>query len=103
MFSKTENKVNFFIDEKAVQKEKVFYGKISVPIKTGEKDVKGRDKYTYETWLARFTGKALEKAKTLSNKTRITLKVWNARNPYSEEQEKSFPYIMVTDFDLTEK
>ena len=103
VYSTTDVRVNFFIDSKAKQGENVFYGRVSEPIKTEEINDKGKYIYEYETWNARFVGDALEKARTLADKTRITLKVWSARNPYNKEQGKSFPYLLISDFDLSEK
>ena len=104
MYAKTEqgNRVNYFIDANAVQKEKVHYGKVSVPIRTEEKDADGKYIYEYETWFARFVGKALERAKTLKDNSRITLKEWAARNPYNKEKKRSYPYLLVMDFDITD-
>ena len=109
MYAKMEqgNRVNFFIIKgedgtPTEQKhEKVFYGRISEPINTNEKGEDGKDIYEYETWDARFVGRALEKAKGLADKTRITLKEWSARNPYNKEKKRSYPYLLVMDFDIT--
>jgi len=104
MYAKSEqgNKVNFFVDKGAVQKDKVFYGRISEPIRTDEKDSSGKYIYEYETWNARFVGKALEKARELKDRTRITLIEWSARNPYNKETNRSYPYILIMDFEIIE-
>lgn len=102
MYSTTEVRVNFFIDEKVKQFENVFNARVSVPIKTSEKGEDGKNKYEYETWNARFVGVALEKAKALVDKSRITLKVWSARNPYKAEHKKTFPYLLISEFDFSE-
>ena len=37
------------------------------------------------------------------DKARIQLTVWNARNPYSKEKKRSYPYLLVMDFDLAQE
>ena len=66
------------------------------------KDENGKPVYEFESWNARFVGKALEKAKKLESKTRIRLTEWNVHNPYDKERKKNYPYILVMDFDNAE-
>jgi len=102
MFSKTYNHVTFFNDEGMKDTEKVVYGRVTEAFKTGEKNKDGKDIYEHEVWNARFCGKARAKAEGLADKTRITLTEWNARISYNEEKKKSYPYILVTDFEIRE-
>ena len=103
MYAKTNVNVTFFKDERNENTDKVAYGRVSESIKTGNKDADGKDVYEYENWYARFVGKAREKFEKLEDKTRITLIEWAARNPYSEEKKRSFPYLLVMDFEINEK
>lgn len=99
MYVKSEkgNYVTFFKDENGKQTEKMFSARISEGIKVGEQY--GKPVYEFESWNARFVGKALEKAKQLESKTRIRLTEWNVHNPYDKERKKSYPYILVMDFE----
>ena len=101
MYVKNKNYVTYFVDENAKNTDKVFYGRISEAIKVGEED--GKNKYEFEQWNARFVGKAKEKAEQLADKTRIALTEWAAHNPYNKEKKRSYPYIMVMDFDVAEQ
>ena len=100
MYSKNNNRVRFFKDSTKDATEKVVYGKISEAIKTDKKDADGKDIYEYESWNARFVGKALEKAKALEDNTAITLTEWAVRKPYNKDKNQSYPYIMVMDFEI---
>ena len=102
MYSKSENRVNYFLDTDGKHTDKVYYGRVSEPIKTGEKTDEGKDKYEYETWNARFVGKARSKIESIADKTRITLTEWSARNNYNKEAKKNYPYLMIMDFNLTD-
>lgn len=102
MFSKTHVYVTYFVDSKAHHTEKTFFGRISDAIKIGT-DEEGKNKYEFESWNARFVGKAKEKAEKLEDKTVIILTSWNARNPYSKEKERAYPHIVVMDFEISEK
>lgn len=103
MYAKNNTNVTFFKDTNKENTEKVVYGRISERIATGQKDDAGKDIYEYESWNARFVGKALEKAQALEDKAFITIKECNFRNPYVQEQKRSYPYILITDFDVREK
>ena len=102
MYAKNNNHVTFWKDEYNKNTEKTIYGTVSEAIKTGKQDDNGKDVYEYENWNARFVGKAYERAKTLENNTRITLKEWSVRCPYVKEKKKAYPYIMVMDFEIRE-
>ena len=101
MYAKNNNHVTFFKDEKNQNTDKVVYGRISEAIKTGKKDG-DKDIYEYESWNARFVGKAYDKAKELKDKDHITLTEWNVRNPYVQEKKRSYPYILIMDFEVRE-
>lgn len=103
MYAKINSNVTFFKDSNNENTEKCVYGRISEGFNTGHKDDNGRDIYEYESWNARFVGKALDKAKALEDKTSITIKECNFRNPYVQEKKRSYPYILITDFDIREK
>ena len=103
MYAKNSNNVRFFKDSKNQNTEKVVFGRVSEAVRSGKKDEKGNDIWVYENWNARFVGKAYEKAKVLEDKASITLTEWAVRCPYVEEKKKSYPYIMVMDFDVRER
>ena len=100
MYAKNNNYVTYFIEGEAKHTERVFYGRVSEAIKIGEEN--GKNKYEFESWNARFVGKAREKAEQLADKTSIMLTEWNIRCPYNKEKKRSFPYIMVMDFEIPE-
>lgn len=102
MYSKNGVFVTYFVDEGAKNTDKLFNGRVSEAIKVGTLE-NGKPKYEFESWNARFVGKAYEKAKKLQNMTGIKLTEWSARNPYSKESKKNYPYLMVTDFEIVEK
>ena len=102
MYAKNKNNVTYFKGTGKQDTEKCIYGRVSEPINTGKKGEDGKDKFEYESWNARFVGKAREKVVTLQDKTHITLKEWSARNPYDKSTEKNYPYLMIMDFDVIE-
>lgn len=102
MFSKTHAHVTFFTDTANKSTEKMICGRVSEAIKTDRTGADGKAVYEYETWPARFVGNALEKAATLTDKTRITLTKYAARNPYSKERKRSYPYLLVMEFEVRE-
>ena len=103
MYTKNSNRVTFYVDSRNENTEKVIFGRVSEAIRMNKKDAEGKELYEHETWPARFVGKAYEKAKKLTDKTRITLTEWAARNPYNKEKKLSYPYLMVLDFDVYEQ
>ena len=103
MYAKSNNYVTFFKDEKNENTEKLVYGRVSESIKTGRQGAGGKDEYEYESWNARFVGKAYDKAKELADKTFIKLTEWSVRNPYVKEKKRSYPYILVMDFEIHER
>lgn len=102
MFSKTTVNVTYFkAGEDAKHTDKMFVGRVSEGIKTGETNPEtGKPILEFESWQTRFVGKALEKAKVLEDKTVIKLTEWAARNPYSKERERPYPYLLVSDFEV---
>ena len=102
MYSETNNHATFFCDKYNKNTDKVFYGVISVPVKTGKKDDKGKDIYEYENWNARFVGAAKDKAGSLKDKDRITLLKWSTRSNFVKEKSAFYPYVMVMDFEVRE-
>ena len=75
------------------------FGRIIIVLKTEN----GKNKYEFESWNARFVGKAKEKAEKLADKTSIMLTEWNARNPYSKEHKRNYPYLLIMDFEIPEQ
>lgn len=105
MYAKNDNYVTYFKEESAPHTEKLIYGKVSEAIKlTDEQIAKNGDgnKYIFESWSARFVGKAKEKIQKLENKTSIKLTEWNARCPYDKEKKRSNPYLLILDFEIVE-
>lgn len=102
MYAKGKNYVTFFIEGNVSHTEKLYYGRVSEAIKQSVVGEGGKSKYEFESWNARFVGKAREKAEKLSDKTSITLTEWNIRCPYDKVKQRPFPYIMVMDFEITE-
>ena len=100
MYSNTKINVTYFVDTRGNNTGKVVYGRVSEAVKTGRKDEKGKDVYSFESWNARFVGKAKEKAEKLADKSRITLTQWSARVDYNKETKKSYPYLMVMDIEI---
>jgi len=98
MYAKSKNYVTFFKEKSAKHTEKVFYGRVSEGIKVGEEN--GQNKYEFESWNARFVGKAKEKAEQLEDKTSVMLTEWSIRCPYNKEKKRSYPYIMIMDFEM---
>lgn len=106
MYVKNENgnRVTYFRSEKSdeLSTAKMFVGTVSEGVPTG-KDKDGKTIYTYEYWTARFVGEALEKAKTLDNKTFINLVEFSVHNPYDKEKKRNFPYLLVSKFEVVNK
>lgn len=102
MYAKNNNYVNFFTNPNATNTDKVTYGRISEGVKTGRKDESGKDIWEFETWRALFVGKAREKALALTDKARIQLTEWSARCPYNKEKKRSYPYLMIMDFEVVQ-
>lgn len=103
MYSTTNIKGYFFTNPNAQSTDKMIQGRISESVKTGRKDAEGKDIYEFESWNARFVGNACEKAKNLPDKSKITLTAWAARNPYNKEKKRSYPYLLVMDFEVQEQ
>lgn len=93
MYSEQKNYVTFFHSNLAGT-DKTFYGRVSESFKA-----QGGG-YEYETWNVRFIKAAKEKAESLEDGNRIVLTKWAAHCPYVKEKDKSFPYILVMDFEL---
>ena len=53
----------------------------------------------YDSWSARFIGKAREKAEELKDGMLIELESWNCRNRYDKESKKNTAYILIYDFE----
>lgn len=102
MYAKNENTVYFFTHPNAANTDKVTYGRISEPVKTGRKDAEGKDVWEFESWRALFVGKAREKALMLTDKAKIKLTEWSARCPYNKEKKRAYPYLMIVDFDVVQ-
>ena len=105
MYSENRNYMTYFVEKeeegasaKFTPTDKVFYGKLSESIKVGEEN--GKNKYEFETWNARFVSAAREKVEKLADKTSIVLTKWAVRNPYNKQKKRSYPYIMVMDFEV---
>lgn len=103
MYSTTNIKGYFFTNPNATSTDKMVQGRISESVKTGRKDAEGKDIYEFESWNARFVGNACEKAANLPDKSKITLTAWAARNPYNKEKKRSYPYLLVMDFEVQEQ
>ena len=97
MYAEHKNYVSFFHSD-TPGTEKVTYGRLSEAFKVT--DAQGHEGYEYETWNARFVGVAKDKVAGLKDASRIVLTKWSARCPYNKEKKRSFPYIMVMDFEL---
>ncbi len=84
--------------EQTDRTDKMVFGNISESIKEGE--MHGKPVYRYDSWSATFCGKAYEKALTLTDKAHIDLYEFTITNRYNENTKKSYPSIMVFDFDI---
>ena len=93
MYSKEPRLVKFYKNINAVHTEKVFYGFLSERHKISENE------FEYDSWSARFIGKAREKAEELKDGMLIELESWNCRNRYDKESKKNTAYILIYDFD----
>lgn len=109
MYIKFENReqgkrFTFFKKERAINGTKVthttksVFGTLSEGIKTGENN--GQPIWENDYWSTTFCGKAYEKALTLKDGDRICVTEMNVRNVYSPKHKKTYPQIMVTDFDI---
>ena len=94
MYAKGKTFVTYFKDAEGKYTDKVFYGKVSEAIKKDKPDENGKN-YEFETWYARFVGKAREKAAALEEKASITLLEWNTRNPYDKEKQKATAGVLI--------
>ena len=96
MYSETEIRYITVFDPKKNEKSgKTVVGKISERVK--KKDATGAAEY--ETWNAVFCGKCLEKAEKLKDRDKINIKKWCARNHYMPEKKRSYPQILIYDFE----
>ena len=102
MYVKNNSFVTFFHNPHKENTDKVTFGRVSEAIKTGRKDGEGKDVYEFESWDARFVGKAREKAEALEDKARLTLTECSFRNPYNKDKKRPYPYVMVMDFEVRE-
>lgn len=103
MYSTTNIKGYFFTNPSAQSTDKMIQARVGISEKTGRKDAEGKDIWEFESWPARFIGNACEKAKNLPDKSKITLTAWAARNPYNKEKKRSYPYLLVMDFEVQEQ
>lgn len=111
MYAKsTKNYVNFFNSERIENTEKVAYGRISEAIKKTGVDGQpltqdGKQLYDYETWNARFVGKAKKKfdVNPLEDKASIILTEWAAHIQYNKEKKQNYSYILVMDYEVNEQ
>lgn len=112
MYIKIENQENarrftFFKKERIVKGEKVYntdksvFGTLSEGIKVGE--VNGQAVWENDYWNVTFCGKAYEKALTLKDKDKVGITEFNVRNAYSKTTKKSYPQIVVTEFEILER
>ena len=88
----------YFKDEKAIERntEKVIYGRLSESHDKFENGAKVEGEYSYESWNARFVGDAKKVIETLDDKSVVTLKSFEVRQPYDKEKKQSYPYVLVT-------
>ena len=80
--------------------DKVLYGRISEPVKTGKKTADGKDEYEYENWDARFVGNARAAAASLEDKARITITEWAVHPNYNKNRKTCYPYMVIMDFEV---
>lgn len=105
-FEKREEgkRFTFFKNERIINGEKVsctdrsVFANLSESVKVGERN--GSPIWENDYWKASFCGKAYEEALLLKDKDRISVVEMNIRNVYSEKTKKSYPQIMITDFDV---
>ena len=112
MYAKnTKNYVNFFHTNGVVEdSEKVAYGRVSESFRRNGADGQpllqdGKHVYEYETWNARFVGKAKHKfdLSPLKDKDSIILTEWAAHVQYNKELKQSYPYLLIMDYEVNEK
>lgn len=60
MYAKNNSYVTYFMDRESKHTDKVFFCRISEVIKVGE--LNGKNTYEFESWNARFVGRARVKA-----------------------------------------
>lgn len=94
-FFKADRVIN---GEKVSHTDKSVFGTLSEGVKTGENN--GKPIYENDYWNVAFCGKAYAEALSLKDKDRISVVEMNIRNVYSKSTKKSYPQIMVTDFDV---
>lgn len=94
-FFTREREVN---GEKVTHTDKSVFGTLSEGIKTGENN--GQPIYENDYWDVTFCGKAYEKALSLKDKDKVCVTEMNVRNVYFKPTKKTYPQIMVTDFDV---
>lgn len=106
MYSTTPNKVTFFISEEQRSKstDKCVYATVSEAVK----DDRAERGIRYDNWNARFVGNAVEKAKTLADKSFIEVTKWNTANEYvrpaeGEDKGHKVVYMLVYDFNIVDK
>ncbi len=92
----------YFKDEKAIEKntDKVIYGRLSESQDKYENGAKVEGEYSYESWNARFVGDAKKVVETLDDKSVVTLKSFDVRQPYDKEKNKSYPYVLVSKLEV---
>ena len=107
MYSKSKTTVTFFKNTPNPETgnmientDKVLYGRVSEAVKTGRKTEDGKDEYDFESWQARFVGKARAAAENLADKTKIVLTEWAVHPGYDKEKKRSYPYMMIMDFEV---
>jgi hypothetical protein len=95
MYSETKNYARYF-ENKIKDTDGVHFANMSV--KTGE--YKGEK--TYSSWLTKFVGDAKDailEADIEPGETLILTK-WKVTNEYSKETEKTYPTLIVFDFEI---
>ena len=92
----------YFKDEKGFEKntDKVIYGRLSESQEKFENGSKVEGAYTYESWNARFVGDAKKAVENLDDKSIVTLKSFDVRQPYDKEKNKSYPYVLVSKLEV---
>ncbi|MBP3197306.1 MAG: hypothetical protein J6N21_09925 [Butyrivibrio sp.] len=92
----------YFKDDKAFEKntDKVIYGRLSESQDKFENGSKVEGQYTYESWNARFVGEAKKAVESLDDKSLVTLKSFDVRQPYDKEKNRSYPYVLVSKLEV---
>lgn len=75
---------------------------VKANLSTAQKDSREESGYRHMSWHTRFVGNAYEKAKTLTDKTRIEIPDGDAKieNRYDKETGKLYVTLVVFDFNL---